>query len=81
MIHVYMIPPQRAEDYCFDGGHGILFHCVDWFNEPDGLPSVLGTVTDDDLIADVKKKRYYNPAVSYLLLMRERALVIPATVP
>ncbi len=69
MIRIYKLPQKLTNGYCFGGGHPIEFLNVDWF---DGtVPALTGsyyTASRDELEAEVKRKKYYDPAASFLVL-------------
>lgn len=60
-VQVYRLPRNLTNGYCFSGGVQIEFLNVDWFDAP---------IEDDNevLIKFIKKKRYYNPTMQFLVL-------------
>lgn len=64
MCHVYKLPQQLSDGYCFGGGRPIIFTNVDWFEVPLSLTVGL-------LIDSIAKKRYYDPNARYLVLSEQ----------
>lgn len=82
MIHVYEIPAQRSNGYCFGGPVPIVFGNVDWFYDPrDG---VFGkkfeniSQLDDVVRTEILRKRYYSPTKRYLVLLDDHSFTIEA---
>jgi hypothetical protein len=59
--HVYRLPQQLTNGYCFGGGHPIPFLNVDWFDAPI-------SENHQSLIGFIKKKRYFDPSARFLVL-------------
>lgn len=64
MIRVYRLPAQLTAGFCFGGGHPIVFQNVDWFDEP---PEDMA-ITRAGVEAEVRAKKYFDPAASFLVL-------------
>lgn len=59
-IRVYRMP-EKLTGALFEHGHPVTFAVVDWFDAPEGIM--------EDALADfIKKKPYYQPHFSYLVL-------------
>lgn len=69
MIHVYQIPKQRSNGYCFGGPVPISFGNVDWLDEPpEGM-------TRSEVEDFLKGKTYFtsaSPGAEFLVLSGER---------
>ena len=69
MLHVYQIPQQRSNGYCFGGPVPIMFGNVDWMNTPERAMAA------DQVITFIKSKDYFAMApvgTRFLLLCDDR---------
>ena len=71
---VYELPEKLTDGFCFNGGKSITFKNVDWFDgPPPEMMSMMGNLklTRNDVIRQIKEKRYYNPSKKYLVLCND----------
>ena len=73
---VFELPESYPNDYCFGGGHSVIFKMVDWFNPvPDiGQPAVSKEVWRKEVgeieIKEVPLEWFYEKLVPWLLEKR-----------
>lgn len=81
LLRVFRLSPEFPEDYCFQGGHPVVFMIVDWFNafSPEDFWSnkkVKEFESTEEwylehvekLKAFIKIKKYFNPEFTYMVL-------------
>lgn len=76
-IHVYRLPRQLSDGYCFGRGNEVSFLNVDWFD------AVIAEGREP-LTKFIKTKRYYDPAAGFLVLADHSELTFtinPETIP
>lgn len=73
MIHVYLLPEQMSNGYCFRRPVPIVFGNVDWFEStmPDG-----SAIPRNLLEEEVKKKKYFKREKKYLVIGGEHCFTI-----
>ena len=72
---IFELPSKYPGDYCFGGGHDVVFKLVDWFNpiDPMDTPEFGGTPKQweyykEKLVPFLKSKKYVKPDRHYLLI-------------
>ncbi|PKR56385.1 hypothetical protein [Thalassospira lohafexi] len=70
LYHVFRLPDELPEGYCFGGGKPCSFTLVDWFGlPPAGMFD--GELTNDDIAKFLREKDYYKQGGNFVVICND----------